>query len=354
MSQRNVNLIETIPVLAIIMLWVVSCQSAQIPLAREYRGTIYYVDGEGVWKLKLPSRETIHLSGQRTLFPWSLIISPNQQWLAYTDSEIDNAGREWMSLWVISTQGGDPFRVSSNISIPHGSWLGSNQLLYRDDQSAWVFDPVSRKRQNAAGWMPNDGCFAWVNPTGKNEFLESCPPVERGRGFLRITDFDKTHPITLTEPFGVNDSVQWSSDGENVLFMDGPLDYEKLFIWSRSDRRMRQIIGDASQRDFTFGDISWSPDGQWIIFTDNGKDLFVIKASTGEVKSFEGFVSAIGTRASWSPDSDAIVISSNRIGMLRMNDPDFQWDLFVIGIPNGDILRVTSRSDHSRRYVWAR
>ena len=164
-----------------------SCRSISLPSSNEYRGTIYYVDHKGVWKEKLPNPEVM-LSDRGVLFPNNLTVSLDQQWLAYTESEITNSETELISLWVISTQGGNLFEVSHDLSSSHMYWLPNNQLLYQENQRPWTFDPRTQAKQIAQGWVFQSDCFVSVNPTGENDILESCRPTENSRGYLRIMD----------------------------------------------------------------------------------------------------------------------------------------------------------------------
>jgi Tol biopolymer transport system component len=117
---------------------------------------------------------------------------------------------------------------------------------------------------------------------------------------------------------------------------------------------MQQIKGQVEGTGHNFIAVSWSPDGRWVAFDGPANDLCVVAVADGAVKCFKGYLSDVGALPAWSPASDAILVSSNRIGQILMGDADLQWDLFIVGIPGGEVTRITNSRDQEQAVVWGR
>ena len=129
-----------------------------------------------------------------------------------------------------------------------------------------------------------------------------------------------------------------------------------MFIWDSNSGSVRQVTNTTAMGEerFFFLDLSWSPDGQRIVFK-NDIDLCVVRVTDGQIDCFKGYVSSIGTGVSWLPDGRSIVLSSARISSLLETSTEshpLQWDIFIIDIESGDITRVTDDAMMEQYPVW--
>lgn len=325
--------------LAGLVLLVAGLAVAWKPPAKEYHGTIYYADYHGVWKVQLPGLEKTRLASQDLVDPFHMELSPDEQWLAYTDTRDHFQTDQPPVLWVLSTQAGTPVRVAEDVWI--GTfWLANNQLLYRvrAEQGTFLFDPSTGQRQPAERWSRAFArCWTWLHATGREDLLQSCPPDDALRGYLRIVDLAGSHPITITEPYDWADHVQWSPDGDRVLFRDGMGSFEKLYVWNRQEGAQRQVIGEVSHQGYEFGSLTWSSDGEWATFTSHD-DWYAVELSTGRVIPFGPIVPlGMAYKMVWSPDSRAILTPLTPPGQseaLWTGTPmAFEFRLSIVGIP---------------------
>lgn len=332
-----------------------ACYSWSPETPQKVTGTIYFADNRGIWKLKPPDNNSVLLANHNFLLVDYLSLSPEQRWLAYAGAQRDETGKVFERLWIIPNQGGEPLEVSRDVILPSINWI-NGELLFKEGQSTFRFDPTNGRRTVVEAIKYPTDCYVSLSPTNIDTRLESCGPSEISPGYLRVVTVNSSQPITISQPYKNNDSAQWSTDGQTILFMDGVLDYEKLFLWALKSGQMRQITGEISQNNYTFSDLSWSPDNKWVAFegAKNGNDLCVSIIVTGEVQCIQDIVSVLGQRIVWSPDSRAVLIVSNRIGQMQMGDTKPQWDLFSVDIPNGKMVRLTNSGEIERLAVWGR
>jgi len=344
-----------------------SCQVAPIASPEENQGTIYYQAGTSIWSTKLADGQTLLLADE---VPDSrLYLSPDQKWLSYIVYIVEGEERT-MSLWIVSAQGDSPpLQVSPEMRMLESNWLRSGLLLYTEypdfrvdpdtgrpewgSGTTYTFDPETGTRRLAPQLQPrltdHSRCGAFLTPAGYDDMAEAC--AQPDNGFLRVVGIDGSHPITIAASYP--GEVEWSGDGEELAFTGYDVDGKwQLAVWDRHDGNVRQIARADARGGYDFGDLSWSPDKQWIAYNGGGNDLCVIKVEDGQVTCFRGYVSAVGTKPAWSPDSRAIVLSSNRIGELLMGDTDLVWDLFVVRIPEGNVTRITNTPEMESWPVW--
>lgn len=329
----------------------------------EYNGTIYYEDG-GIWKIELPSKQSSCLTAELID---AYDLSPTEEWLSYVKYSFDG-DQKLRSVWVVSAQGGSPIQVSRELSWAGMAWLDSGLLRYTEcpdfhfsedgkpvgfeSCTSYTFDPETGNHNPSPPLerqIVDDTlrCGTSWAPGRYGDMAEWCLD-ETYIGFLRVVKFDGSNPITVALPYRTGEA-QWSDDGAKLAFTNSYPDgtREQLFIWNRSDGSVNQVV-DAE----ACGGLSWSPDKQWIAFYAGGNDFCVVEVSTESVTCFEGYISSVGPKLAWSPNSRAIVLSSNRIGQLLMGDTELVWDLFIVSIPDGNVTRVTDSAEVESLPLW--
>ncbi len=325
------------------------------PPASGYRGAIYFADRFGVWKMRFPELEPVRLASQDLFDPWGLTLSPDQQWLTYWTYDYTNSQRPGNAQWVLSTQGGTPQKVNRFLG-QGGDWFKPHQLVYLDEGGAFLFDPASGRRERAERWEPAMGaCCKLIDPSGREAVLQA--PGDVSRGYLRLLELNGRAPITITEPYGLGVDVEWSRDGEQVLFEDGPMGKSKLFVWRRSDGMLRQIVGEVSQQARDFMDLAWSPDGRWAAYgeTKGGSPWYAVEIATGRVYPIGTEFSHYGTLITWSPDSRAILLWKHLYGTFGWRSGDLLVQghhIYIVSVPDGEMVDATPRGHVPQAMAW--
>jgi DNA-binding winged helix-turn-helix (wHTH) protein/Tol biopolymer transport system component len=147
--------------------------------------------------------------------------------------------------------------------------------------------------------------FVSFAPDGKSLAYVTYP-----EGVLWRASADGSNPTQLTDPPVYPKSLQWSPDGNSILFVDQtPQGLEAIYALpadgSRKPRRLLPLDGNAET------DPSWSPDGQKIAFAtspnvgaSSSSDLRILDLASGKVRlipSSEGLLVP-----HWSPDGRSI------------------------------------------------
>jgi hypothetical protein len=243
------------------------------------------------------------------------------------EPEISPTGREiaWRhditEIWVMDTQGGNQRNVTVdyNAAFNNPSWSpGGDRLVMGCN------DPDN---------LTTDGlCF--INANGG------------GFEFYPLDDLDVG-------------GVEWSPDGENVLFTVETVSVNKdLFVLNLDSGNYENI----TNTDTRYEHGTWSPDGTKIAFigsppedededTNNLSDLFLINPDgTGREFLFEPMFGANATNPAWSPDGSKIAflcahsdIGADEMCIVDANDGDL---IDVLSAPNdGFFFNIAAEPD---------
>jgi Tol biopolymer transport system component len=180
----------------------------------------------------------------------------------------------------------------------------------------------------------NLGCFAW-SPEGSRLACEGWDDTDLSRNGIytvRSSDGGDLARVT-TSPDGAHDiPTDYSPDGHQIVFTRGkPQDEAK-----HDEMMVVNVDGSATRAlsDQQLGQGRWSPDGKTIL-SDNGEKLLLVPIGGGDVRTIE-VVSDDGPKtaffASWSPDGEWIVFSGRASKSV---------DLYIVRVDGTHLHQVT-------------
>ena len=178
----------------------------------------------------------------------------------------------------------------------------------------------------------NLGCFAW-SPEGSRLACEGWDDTDLSRNGIytvRSSDGGDLTRVT-TSPDGAHDiPTDYSPDGQQIVFMRGVPDGAgtTLMVVNVDGSRARSLS------DRRLGQARWSPDGKTIVTDGDGK-LLLVPADGGQIRTIE-IVSDGSLKtalfASWSPDGEWIVFSGRASKSV---------DLYIVRVDGTDLHQVT-------------
>jgi TolB protein len=195
----------------------------------------------------------------------------------------------------------------------------------------------------------NLACWTW-SPRGTRLACESWDDIHPNRlaGVFTVRSSDGGGLVRVTaNPFGGHDIPgDYSPDGTRIVFgRENPaLQQFALFVVNADGSDLHRV----SAWQPSFGDASWSPDGQWIL-TDNGQGgLYVVHPDGTDQHSIPlhtGPGHSVAFQPSWSPNGKRIVFA---LYLASAN----QEDIFTARADGTDLRQVTNTPDDEEFADW--
>ena len=186
-----------------------------------------------------------------------------------------------------------------------GNWFGGDDrpsvaYISSDGEVSRVWlhesgeeDPISISPRNADAkwvrWAPGKGRLAWV--AGGQAPLLMLYDVESGETELLVAGIDQDQPPV------------WAPEADRIAYVsdiDGSPDIYMVEVATGDQTRL--TFSDERER---VGD--WSPDGQWLVFTEDGREGLLLRNPTG-VNLIE-LTDGPDTGPVWSPKGDRIAFT---------------------------------------------
>lgn len=120
-----------------------------------------------------------------------------------------------------------------------------------------------------------------------------------GSSQIHIRRVDGSEEFTLTDNTWANINPAWSPDGTRIAFLselDGTYGEYSLFVIGRDGKDMQRLLDNNHYLDATTR-LSWSPDGQFIVYNTSVPDnrINVIDTATGEVRELINISAVFGS-----------------------------------------------------------
>lgn len=231
---------------------------------------------------------------------------------------------------------------SDNVNLPGSCWnAASGRIVFSSDRQD--VDEIWSMEEDGRGLFRvtrHDPPIHFIEPSFSpdGEWIVfgamNDAPDDSAQGSLWKVRADGSELTQLTDgPGGGTDDRQpnWSPDGERILFqrrLPGSDDWN-LFTMQPDGRDLRQVTFDSSSDT----DASWSPGGEWIVYSSDLGDLlapgiFIVSVNGGAPIRVTHDDLYADSAPSWSPDGKWIGFESRQ----RQPDESAPTSLWMIQI----------------------
>ena len=259
-----------------------------------------------------------------------------------------------MNVWAWDTGAGELRQVTDHQRFDVKSLdAARGAVVY--EQGGWLhlLDPATGESRRLE--ITVEGDFPWARPHwedvgGMIRTADLGPTGARAafeaRGEIFTVPAEEGDWRNLTNSSGAADRTPaWSPDGDRVAwFSDASGEYRLMIGDAKGLEEPRSVeVEDPS----FFYDLSWSPDGGKLLFTDADRHLWVVDAASGEktLADQDNYTPPGRTmHPVWSPDSGWIAYAKRMENGLH--------SIFVYSVPDDTVRRVTDRMADAQHPAW--
>lgn len=207
--------------------------------------------------------------------------------------------------------------------------VGDGKIIFEQAGHLRVFDPATSHTETLRVAVASDLRETRPRRVSNVDYVRNVSPAPdletvalEYRGEIVTVPAKKAAPIrNLTQSTGANDGAPaWSPGGGRIAwFSDESGDYA-LYVADRSGSgRPRRIAIDGGSGFYR--DLKWSPDEKRVSFLDNAYSLFVLDLDTGRatrISQNEYFGHTPFISHNWSPDSQWLAYTQNSNGLIQI------------------------------------
>ena len=149
--------------------------------------------------------------------------------------------------------------------------------------------------------------IAWLPDSRRIVYLSE----RNGAGHLFMFDFTTNAETQLTRDVKGDAAVRVSPDGKMVAFVRDGTDLRVVDLASRQERSL--ATGHLTR---TNRGVAWSPDSRWVAYvglTQRAfRNVFAVPAAGGESRAITAMPNGAANNISWSPDGTYIIFNTNQ------------------------------------------
>jgi tricorn protease len=222
--------------------------------------------------------------------------------------------------------------------------VGDGKIIFEQAGHLRVFDPATSNTTTLRVAVASDLRETRPRRVSNVDYVRNVSPAPdlaqvalEYRGEIVTVPAKKGAPIrNLTQSAGANDRAPaWSPGGSRIAwFSDESGDYALYLADSNGSAKPRRIAVDGGSGFYR--DLKWSPDGKRVSFLDNAYSLYVLELESGRTtriatNDYFGHTSFISHN--WSPDSQWLAYTQNSNGLIQI--------VHVYSIPQRKSFRIT-------------
>lgn len=208
------------------------------------------------------------------------------------------------NVWTMDDDGEKKTQLSSSgtDNYPVFSPAGSEILFVRNSNQLWIMNVDGTGQKLVFDRSPNMVLDPTFSPDGKKiAYSDNLPSI-------RVVDIDGSNDHSIYAPAITCNFLSWSPDGDWIIFESFPT--TTIYRVSAAGGAAAEIINTGSRG------VSYSPDGERIVgIGGGGGGTIRIWSNTGvlltDFTNPPYPISNINLNAAWSPDGEKIVFENN-------------------------------------------
>jgi len=233
----------------------------------------------------------------------------------------------WTAWMVINRGGEDPSSVVASGSLSS--------------------DPAAPPAARQLTDLPGFESHADVSPDGKQVAFSRAP---QGSSEIRIwtIEIDSGEVAQLTDTEGNDVGATWSPDGLRLIF-GRYVGRECTIIERTLEAGLERELGSCGAN--ATGDFDWSPDGEWVAFSDRESEeepfsIFLLNLTSGERRKL---IAPEGQ--SWGDSDPSFSPDGRQVAFTRSVSTETQ-DVWRIPVEGGTPVAVTQEGRSVRGHAW--
>ena len=223
--------------------------------------------------------------------------------------------------------------------VPKGEiHRGEIYLMNADGSNPINLTQSPERADGLSSWAPDGQQIAFTSAELFNENILA-------NSDIFVMDADGANPINLTNHDALNQTPDWSPDGNRIAFSSNRDGNWEIHVMNADGANPINL----TQHPARDGRSDWSPDGQQIVFTsdrDGNLEIYVMNADGTNPINLTNHP-AEDNHASWSPDGARIAFDSD-----RDRDRDRNWEIYVMNADGTNPINITQHRDPDFNPSW--
>ena len=177
--------------------------------------------------------------------------------------------------------------------------------------------------------------FSWRGPEGDNMDV-----------YLKLIGSET--PLRLTDDSAYDHQPAWSPDGSQIAFMRRGEEGCWIYLVAALGGPARKL---ASCGASIYGDLAWSPDGQWLAFNDKAAPEDAFGITLLSPTTLEKHPLTTPPADTWGDHDPAFSPDGQRLSFTRSVSEGMQ-DVYTVSVDGGEPDRLTSDSRNVYGHAW--